>query len=448
MTFSLPAEMSALLESWLIQSQSPSFWWQFGVLALAATGALLVHSTLSHSLGQRPEGGEENVIRRMTLSSIQRLLFPISMLFGVLAGRALLESMGYPVKLLNLAVPLLTSLATIRMAVYLLRKTFRHGPAVKAWEGLISTSAWVIVALHLLGWLPTVLEALDGLALQVGTLRVSLLGGIKLILAVALTWVLALWLARLIENRLNRAEYVNPGMQVAMVKLSKFVLLTLASLLALEAAGIDLTALAVFGGALGVGLGFGLQRIASNFISGFIVLFDRSIRPGDVITIGEKFGWVQELRARYIVVRDRDGVERLIPNETLITNEVINWSYTDRNVRIKVPVSISYSDDPEQAMALLEEAGRDTPRVLEDPAPAARLLAFGDNGIELELRVWINDPQQGLVGVRSEVNLRIWRLFKAAGIVIPFPQRDLHLITPWPNAPQEGGEPVSPFERA
>ncbi|MDP2962252.1 MAG: mechanosensitive ion channel [Sulfurimicrobium sp.] len=448
MTFSLPAEMSALLESWLIQSQSPSFWWQFGVLALAAAGALLVHSTLSHSLGQRPEGGEENVIRRMTLSSIQRLLFPISMLFGVLAGRALLDSMDYPVKLLNLAVPLLTSLATIRMAVYLLRKTFRHGPAVKAWEGLISTSAWVIVALHLLGWLPAVLEALDALALQVGTLRVSLLGSIKLILAVALTWVLALWLARLIENRLNRAEYVNPGMQVAMVKLSKFVLLTLASLLALEAAGIDLTALAVFGGALGVGLGFGLQRIASNFISGFIVLFDRSIRPGDVITIGEKFGWVQELRARYIVVRDRDGVERLIPNETLITNEVINWSYTDRNVRIKVPVSISYSDDPEQAMALLEEAGRDTPRVLEDPAPAARLLAFGDNGIELELRVWINDPQQGLVGVRSEVNLRIWRLFKAAGIVIPFPQRDLHLITHWPNAPQEGGEPVSPFERA
>lgn len=440
--------MSALLENWLIQSQSPSFWWQFGVLALAAAGALLVHSTLSHSLGQRPEGGEENVIRRMTLSSIQRLLFPISMLFGVLAGRALLDSMDYPVKLLNLAVPLLTSLATIRMAVYLLRKTFRHGPAVKAWEGLISTSAWVIVALHLLGWLPAVLEALDALALQVGTLRVSLLGSIKLILAVALTWVLALWLARLIENRLNRAEYVNPGMQVAMVKLSKFVLLTLASLLALEAAGIDLTALAVFGGALGVGLGFGLQRIASNFISGFIVLFDRSIRPGDVITIGEKFGWVQELRARYIVVRDRDGVERLIPNETLITNEVINWSYTDRNVRIKVPVSISYSDDPEQAMALLEEAGRDTPRVLEDPAPAARLLAFGDNGIELELRVWINDPQQGLVGVRSEVNLRIWRLFKAAGIVIPFPQRDLHLITHWPNAPQEGGEPVSPFERA
>lgn len=283
---------------------------------------------------------------------------------------------------------------------------------------------------------------MEALALQVGTIRISLLGSVKLVLAVVLTWVLALWLARLIENHLNRAEYVNPGMQVALVKLSKFGLLTLASLLALEAAGIDLTALAVFGGASGVGLGFGLQRIASNFISGFIVLFDRSIRPGDVITIGEKFGWVQELRARYIVVRDRGGVERLIPNETLITNEVINWSYTGRSVRVRIPVSISYNDGPEQAMALLEEATQGVPRVLEDPPPAARLLVFGDNGIELELRIWINDPQQGMANVRSDVNLRIWKLFKAADIVIPFPQRDLHLVTPWPNAPQEEGDPA------
>lgn len=438
MALPFSVDIGALLENWLSQPRSPDFWWQVGVLALAAIGALLVHRTLSHGLGQRPEGGEENAIRRLTLSSIQRLLFPISMLFGVLAGRTLLDSMDYPIKLLNLAVPLLTSLATIRISVYLLRKTFRHGPAVKAWEGLISTSAWIVVALHLMGWLRPVLDAMESLALQVGTIRISLLGSVKLVLAVALTWVLALWLSRLIENRLNRAEYVNAGMQVALVKLSKFGLLTLATLLALEAAGIDLTALAVFGGALGVGLGFGLQRIASNFISGFIVLFDRSIRPGDVITIGDKIGWVQELRARYIVVRDRDGVDRLIPNEHMITNEVINWSYADRNVRLKVPVSISYDDDPERAMALLEEAGRETPRVLTDPPPAARLLAFGDNGIELELRVWINDPQQGLAGVRSDVNIRIWRLFKAAGIVIPFPQRDLHIITPL-HVPQDDG---------
>jgi small-conductance mechanosensitive channel len=240
-------------------------------------------------------------------------------------------------------------------------------------------------------------------------------------------WLLAQWLGRVIENRISRAEYVNAGMQVALVKLSKFVLMVLVILLALDAVGIDLTALTVFGGALGVGLGFGLQRIASNFISGFIVLFDRSIRPGDVITIDNKLGWVQELHARYVVVKDRDGVERLIPNETLITNEVINWSYSDRNVRLKIPVSISYDNDPEQALALLESAAQVSPRVLADPAPTTRLMAFGDSGIELELRVWIRDPEAGLGGVRSDINLAIWRAFKAAGIVIPYPQRDLHI---------------------
>ncbi|MGK2951274.1 MAG: mechanosensitive ion channel family protein, partial [Thiobacillus sp.] len=361
------------------------------------------------------------------LKAVQRLLFPISMRVGVLAGRARLQYQGNPANLLNLAVPLRTSLATIRILLYFLRKTFRPGPLVKAWENLSATSAWIVVALHQLGWLPAVLDGLDGMAMQVGSNRVSVLAAIKLILALALLWLLAQWLGRVIENRISRAAYVNPGMQVALVKLIKFVLLVLAFLLALDAVGIDLTALAVFGGALGVGLGFGLQRIASNFISGFIVLFDRSIRPGDVITIGEKFGWVQELHARYVVVKDRDGVERLIPNEMLITNEVINWSYSDRNVRLKIPVSISYNSDPEQALAILEEAARANPRVLADPEPTTRLMTFGDSGIELELRVWIPDPEAGMANVRSDINLAIWRAFKAAGIVIPYPQRDLHI---------------------
>jgi small-conductance mechanosensitive channel len=386
-----------------------------------------VHRVLGHGLAARTGQSSESAVRHLALKTLQRILFPLSMLLGVLAGRALLLHQGGPVELLNLAVPLLVSLATIRTLIYFLRKTFDPGPMVKAWENLIATSVWIVVALHLLGWLPAVLEGLDGVAMQVGGSRISVLAAIKLLLAVALLWVLALWLARLIENRLSQADYVSASMQVALVKLSKFVLLVLAFLLALNAVGIDLTALTVFGGAVGVGLGFGLQRIASNFISGFIVLFDRSIRPGDVITIGEKFGWVQELRARYVVVKDRDGVERLIPNEMLITNEVINWSYSDRNVRLKIPVSISYDNDPEQALALLEEAAMANPRVLADPAPATRLLAFGDNGIELELRVWLQDPEAGLASVRSDINLAIWRAFKQAGITIPFPQRDLHI---------------------
>jgi len=434
MPFPLPDDLHNLLATGRGLLRDPFFWWQVGVLGLSAAGALLVHFTLSKSLTALSEESAEYAVRRLALSTLQRILFPISMLLGVLAGRALLPHWGRPVDLLNLAMPLLTSMATIRIVVYFLRKTFRPGPAVKAWENLIATSVWIIVALHLLGWLPAVLEALDDMAVKVGDSRISLLIAGQLILSVALLWVLALRLARLIESRISHAHYVNANMQVALVKLSRVLLLVLAFLLALDMVGIDLTALKIFGGALGVGLGFGLQRIASNFISGFIVLFDRSIRPGDVITIDNTFGWVRELHARYVVVRDRDGVERLIPNENLITNEVINWSYSDRNVRLKIPVSISYDNDPEQAMALLLEAAHANPRVLADPAPAARLLAFGDNGIELELRVWIQDPEAGLVIVRSDVNLAIWRAFKAAGISIPYPQRDLHIVGGLPEA--------------
>ncbi len=428
MPLPLPENIQTLLANTQYLIQTPAFWSQVGVLILAASGAMLVHQTLGQSITARSEERPDLAMRRMALKTLQRILFPISMLLGVLAGRALMTHWERPVTLLELAVPLLTSMAAIRILVYFLRKAFQPSPAVKAWENLIALSIWIIVALHLLGWLPAVLEALDAVALDIGTHHVSVLAVGKLILSVALLWVLALWLAALIENRISQTEYVNISMRVALVKLSKFILLVLAFLLALNVVGIDLTALTVFGGALGVGLGFGLQRIASNFISGFIVLFDRSIRPGDVITIDNTFGWVQELHARYVVVRDRDGVERLIPNETLITTEVINWSYTDRNVRLKIPVSISYANDPEQAMQILLACATANPRVLADPAPATRLMNFGDNGIELELRVWIQDPEAGLANVRSDINIAIWRAFKTAGIVIPYPQRDLHIV--------------------
>lgn len=433
MPLPLPENIQTLLANTQYLIHTPAFWSQVGVLILAASGAMLVHQTLGQSITTRSEERPDLAMRRMALKTLQRILFPISMLLGVLAGRALMTHWERPVTLLELAVPLLTSMAAIRILVYFLRKAFQPSPAVKAWENLIALSIWIVVALHLLGWLPAVLAALDEVALDIGTHHISVLAVGKLILSVALLWVLALWLAALIENRISQTEYVNISMRVALVKLSKFILLVLAFLLALNVVGIDLTALTVFGGALGVGLGFGLQRIASNFISGFIVLFDRSIRPGDVITIDNTFGWVQELHARYVVVRDRDGVERLIPNETLITTEVINWSYTDRNVRLKIPVSISYANEPEQAMQILLASASANSRVLAEPAPAARLMNFGDNGIELELRVWIQDPEAGLANVRSDINIAIWRAFKQAGIVIPYPQRDLHIV---------GGTPV------
>lgn len=269
---------------------------------------------------------------------------------------------------------------------------------------------------------------MDVVGVSVGDVRISLRTVVKLFVVVGTLLALAAWISRMIENTLHHSRHLTAAAKVGIGKSSKFALYTIAVLIALNSVGIDLTALAVFGGALGVGLGFGLQRIASNFISGFILIFDRSIRPGDVISINDKFGWVQELRARYVVVRDRDGVETLVPNENLITTEVINWSYSDHQVRLKLPVQISYEDDPEQAMEILVNAAKACSRALDDPTPVARLMEFGDNGIELELRVWIVDPNNGVGSVRSDINLVIWREFQKAGITIPYPQRDIRLV--------------------
>jgi small-conductance mechanosensitive channel len=285
-----------------------------------------------------------------------------------------------------------------------------------------------VLALHLLGWLPDVVKAMDEFAFTFGETRISVLSLLELTTSIIIFIVLANWLSRLIDSRARRSQYLNPSMRVVLTKTSKFVIYGLAILFALKAVGIDFTAFAVFSGAVGVGIGFGLQKIFSNFISGFILIFDRSIKPGDVITIGNRFGWVQELNARYVVVRDRDGVEALIPNENLITTEVTNWSYSDRSVRQRLPVSISYHDDPELAMKLMVDSALEQPRVLMTPEPVARLLRFGDNGIELELRIWIEDPENGIANVTSDINVAFWKSFKEHGITIPFPQRDVHIL--------------------
>ena len=413
---------------WLSHLDYKSLGWELLVLILAVAGALLVQRTLGRFLLKSSSELDARHIKRITLRSVQRIVFPLSMLLVALVGRDILQLHQVAVPLLlSLAVPLMMSLAAIRLTLYILRQALQPGPAVKAWEHLISTSIWILVALHLLGWLPKVAKAVDAFGYSFGKVRVSLLTVFELSLIIGVLMVLAAWLSRTIEAALSRSSYLSSGVKIGLSKTVKLVLYTLAALLSLNAVGIDLSALAIFGGALGVGLGFGLQRIASNFISGFILVFDRSIRPGDVISINEKFGWVQELRARYIVVRDRDGVETLIPNENLITTEVINWSYSDKQVRIKLPVQISYEDDPEAAMAILAQAAQASSRVLQNPPPAQRLMGFGDSGIDLELRVWIRDPQQGVNNVRSELNIAIWKGFKAAGITIPYPQQDLHV---------------------
>jgi len=256
----------------------------------------------------------------------------------------------------------------------------------------------------------------------------------KLLFTLTLFVLAAAWISRWVQQRLRHVENIAPSTRIGIAKFANAFLIGLSLFLGLDAAGVDLTALTVLTGAIGLGLGFGLQSIAANFVSGFVLLMDRSIKPGDVISFSgqtgtstENFGWVQEMHGRYVVLRDRDGVEMLVPNQQLISNPVINWSYTDPRVRLKLPVRVSYRDDPELALRVLVESCASHRRVLKDPTPVARLMHFGDSGIELELRFWIADPQEGVNNVRSDVNREIWRLFRQNGLTIPMAQREIHV---------------------
>jgi len=421
------ADLQALLDSTHDLFAQPATWWQLATVA----GGFLVAWLLGHLLQQRLKpivqpGGITGVGRTAMRTGIHALI-PILWWLSLLAAQGWSRRRGAEIDVLHTAVILVGALAFIRMGVFVLRHSFSPGSRLKAWEWSLTVTIWGLVALHLLGLLPVVIELLDEYAITLGQTRLSLYTIVSFVLSIALLSLVALWLTNGIQAMLRRTEALDPSLKLVLGKLSRFLLLTLAVVVAMVTAGIDLTALAVFGGALGVGLGLGLQRVVSNFVSGIILAFEESIRPGDVLSIGTTFGVVQALHARHIVVRDRDGRDILIPNETLLTSEIVNWSYGDRNVRFRLPVQISYQDDPEQAMALLVQAARETERVLSDPEPVARLMGFGDNGINLELRLWIHDPENGVNNVRSDAYLRIWRLFREHGIAIPFPQRDLHI---------------------
>ncbi|MDH5227023.1 MAG: mechanosensitive ion channel, partial [Gammaproteobacteria bacterium] len=303
----------------------------------------------------------------------------------------------------DVAVQLAALLLVIRVVVYVMRVSLGSRAGLKGWGAVITGVIWVFLSLHLLGWGDEVIRLLDGIGMQAGKTRISVWSVMKLLVTVSVFVLLALWMSRWLERRVLKLDALPPNMRIGIAKFVQAFLVGISVLVGLNAAGLDLTTLNVLTGAIGIGLGFGLQSIAANFVSGFVLLMDRSIKPGDVIsftgmpgTATEGFGWVEELRGRYVVVRDRDGVETLVPNQNLITNPVINWSYTDPRVRLKLPVRISYKDDPEVAMKLLVQATQEHPRIIQGPAPVARLMGFGDHGIELELRFWIPDPQEGV----------------------------------------------------
>jgi small-conductance mechanosensitive channel len=316
----------------------------------------------------------------------------------------------------------------VRVVVYVLRSAFRADGPLRYWERAIAWTIWVGVALHITGLLPDVIEVLDNLGFHIGKQRISVLTILQAMLSVAITVIIALWAGRTIEARLLDARGMDLNFRIVLSKLVKTLLVIIAILIALPAVGIDVTVLSVFGGAVGVGLGLGLQKIAANYISGFVILLDRSISPGALVTIDGRYGEVTKLTARYVVVKSMDGTEAIIPNETVITSVVVNHSYSDRSVRVDAPIQVSYNSDVDRALELMLEAARDHPRVLRNPMPGAVLKGFADSGIDLELYVWVGDPEAGTGNLRSDIYRALWKSFSANNIAIPFPQRDVRIL--------------------
>jgi small-conductance mechanosensitive channel len=355
----------------------------------------------------------------------------------ILGLRWLFTEFELPTALIDIALDLATVLVLVRIGVHVLSVSLGPNSWIRTWELRLTVVIWAAISFQVLGWFGGIERTLDSIDLIPGKAQFSLWSLLKGIVVIAGFLIVTSLIARTIERRVMKLEGIAISTRIGISKFSTFALLALGVLLGVNASGVDLTALTVLTGAVGLGLGFGLQSIASNFVSGFVLLLDKSIKPGDVIsftgttgTSSENFGWVQELRGRYIVVRDRDGVETLVPNQNLMTNSVINWSYSDQRVRIRLPVHISFQDDPELALQVLVDAAANHPRILKDPGPVSRLMSFENFGMRVEVRFWIRDPMNGVNNVRSDVNREIWRLFKKHGITIPVQQHDVRLYQP------------------
>ncbi|ANK80094.1 MAG: hypothetical protein TEF_04285 [Rhizobiales bacterium NRL2] len=320
----------------------------------------------------------------------------------------------------------LANLVTAWVVISIISRIIRNKPVARS----VALVIWTVAALNILGILPATIDALDNIGLSIGDTRITALSVVNAIgLSVILIW-LSVLASRLVESRLEASQDLRPATRVLLGKLFRIVVLSLAVLVALDLTGIDLTALAVFGGALGLGLGFGLQKVISNLVSGFILLMDKSIKPGDVIELDETFGWITKLQARYVSVITRDGREYLIPNEDLITNRVINWSYTDANVRLEIAFGVAYGSNPHQVRELAVEAARTADRVLKTPTPVCHFVEFGDSSLKFVLRFWIRDPADGVVNIKGKVMLALWDTFQEHGVTIPFPHREVYFRNP------------------
>ena len=393
--------------------------WEFGTLA----ASLLVAYGICWLIGRRRRGDSVWFGRAL----VDGLLFPVLAL-AVTYTMMLAQGRFQPVPVLRIAVPILVALAGIRLLARVFTLVFPHSALARLVERLFSWVAWLAAALWILGLLPAVLAEMDKIEFAFGKSHVSLRTILEGALSSGLVMVLVLWISAALERKVLRDAVSDLSLRKVAGNAIRAVLLVVGFLFALSAVGVDLTALSVLGGALGVGLGFGLQKLAANYVSGFVILAERSLRIGDTVRVDNFEGVVTDIKTRYTLIRSLNGRESVVPNEKLITERIENLSLADPKVLLTTDVAVSYEADVEEVRRILLEAARGAARVIEDPGPGVNLVRFGADGLEFRLVFWIADPQNGSGNVISEVNIRVLQGLRAAGIDIPYPQRVVHMV--------------------
>ena len=411
-------------------------WWQIAAVVLCVASSFL----LSRSIRKRfpidltGSGAEIRVSH-----TFFRMIFP-SLLWLFLFLIKLVMVKYQHVYLLSLLIPIIGSLALIRFGIYLSRRIFASAIEISGIhlliEKMFSSIVWLVVVLFYTGFLPDVVSFLDENTISFGHSKLSFSEILQGLISVALTVLLALWAGAALEKRVMKVSSIHTSLRLVLSRLGKSLLILFAILVSLSLVGIDLTVLSVFSGALGVGLGLGLQKIASNYVSGFIILLDRSLSIDDLITVDKYNGKVSKINTRYTVLKGLDGVESIIPNEMLVSSPVQNLSLTDKSVWISTDVSVAYKTDLELLLPQLEDVVKTVDRISNETAPRAYLVSFGQNGLDLRVGFWLVDPENGKLGVISQVNLAIWKLLQEKQIEVPCPQREVRILNVQQDSPQ------------
>jgi small-conductance mechanosensitive channel len=397
--------------------------YQLAAIAVTLVLAWLLHSRFKRLLEDASHERKLGPAVHRLVRTVAAISMPVVWVVFLGVAISIFEGIEWPIQFLRLVSSLLLAFIAINIVSIFIPSAY--------WSRVFSWVAWVVAALNSVGLLDVVIEWLRATGVTIGAVNITAWSIVKaLMLAALLVWA-ANAITAAFERQLQKSRKMSLALRLLVVRLLRLVLLFLAVIFALSAVGIDLTAFAIFSGAVGVGVGLGLRRTVENLIASYTLLADESIKPGDVIEVetvsGPTYGQVRKMTTRYVSVLTRDGTETLIPNEVLMANPLTNWSHSDKPVRRRIPIGISYESDVELARTLCVDAALEVPRVLRDPPPRCLMRGFGDSSIDLEVRLWIDDPENGVANVASDVLLGVWRRFQEHGIVVPYPQRDLHL---------------------